>query len=83
MAWPLWGTEVGDLRAGWRLAVVIGVTNYPGGLVFYVDSNVVNGQPNDPDFLGDTGIPTAAGHYSSHPAPGVSDNIQVSFRPAK
>jgi len=61
----------------------MGDANYPGGQVFYVDSNVVNGQPNDPNFLGDTGIPTAAGHYSAHPAPGVSDNIQVSFRPAK
>ena len=57
--------------------------NYPGGQVFYVDSNVVNGVTNDPDFLGDSGIPVQAGHYSAHPAPGVSDNIQVSFRPAK
>jgi|GEM_PF-1591203 len=53
------------------------------GLVFYVDHNVVNGVPDDPDFLGDSGIPATAGHYSAHPAPGVSDNIQVSFRPAK
>jgi len=57
--------------------------NYPNGQVFYVDSNVVNGVTNDPDFLGDSGIPVEAGHYSFHPAPGVSDNIQVSFRPAK
>ena len=57
--------------------------NYPNGQVFYVDSNVVNGVPNDPDFLGDSGIPAEAGHYSFHPAPGVSDNIQVAFRPAK
>jgi hypothetical protein len=55
----------------------------PGGLVFYVDSNVVNGVPNDPDFLGDSGIPATAGHYSFHPVPGVSGNIQVSFRAAK
>src|SRR5512132_4174725 len=27
--------------------------NYPGGQVFYIDTNVVNGVPNDPDFLGD------------------------------
>src|SRR5215813_6891708 len=27
------------------------------GLVFYVDSNVVNGVPNDPGFMGDSGIP--------------------------
>jgi hypothetical protein len=60
-----------------------GDPNYPGGQVFYVDSNEVNGVPNDPDFLGDSGIPARAGHYSFHPAPGVADNIQVSFRAAK
>src|SRR5215468_2494250 len=54
--------------------------NYPNGQVFYVDSNVVNGVTNDPDFLGDSGIPAEPGHYSFHPAPGVSDMIQVSFR---
>jgi hypothetical protein len=47
------------------------------------DHNVVNGVTDDPDFPGDSGIPAAAGHYAAHPAPGVSDNIQVSFRPAK
>ena len=53
------------------------------GQVFYVDHNVVNGVTDDPNFLGDTGIPVDPGHYSAHPVPGVSDNIQVSFRPAK
>jgi hypothetical protein len=60
-----------------------GDPNFPGGQVFYVDSNVVNGVPNDPDFLGDSGVPVEPGHYSDHPAPGVSFNLQVSFRPAK
>jgi hypothetical protein len=60
-----------------------GDPNFPSGHVFYVDSNVVNGVPNDPDFLGDSGIPAEPGHYSAHPAPGVAGNIQVSFRPAK
>jgi len=55
----------------------------PGAQVFYVDSNVVNGVPNDPDFLGDSGIPAEAGHYSFHPAAGVAFMVQVSFRPAK
>jgi hypothetical protein len=55
----------------------------PGALVFYIDSNVVNGVPNDPDFLGDSGIPAEAGHYSFHPAPGVAFMIQVAFRAAK
>ena len=55
----------------------------PVGHVFYIDSNVVNGVPNDPGFLGDSGIPAEAGHYSLHPAPGVAFMIQVSFRPAK
>jgi hypothetical protein len=55
----------------------------PGGQVFYIDSNVVNGVPNDPDFLGDSGIPVEPGHYSFHPAPGVAFNLQVAFRAAK
>ena len=55
----------------------------PGAQVFYIDSNVVNGVPNDPDFLGDSGIPAEAGHYSFHPAPGVAFVIQVAFRAAK
>jgi hypothetical protein len=62
----------------------------PGGHVFYVDHNVVtitgHGKPttitDDPDFLGDTGIPVEPGHYSFHPAPGVAFTLQVSFRPA-
>ena len=49
----------------------------PGAQVFYVDS------ASSPDVLGDTGIPAEAGHYSFHPAPGVSFNLQVSFRPAR
>jgi hypothetical protein len=55
----------------------------PGGHVFYVDSNVVNGVPNDPDFLGDSGIPAEPGHYSFHPMAGVAFMVQVAFRPAK
>jgi hypothetical protein len=57
--------------------------NYPNGQVFYVDHNVVNGVTDDPDFLGDSGIPVEPGHYSFHPAPGVADMIQVAFRRAK
>jgi hypothetical protein len=48
-----------------------------------IDSNVVNGEPNVPDFLGDSGIPAEAGHYSFHPAAGVAFDLQVAFRPAK
>jgi len=57
--------------------------NFPNGQVFYVDHNVVNGVTDDPDFLGDSGIPVEPGHYSFHPVPGVADSIQVAFRPAK
>jgi hypothetical protein len=60
-----------------------GDVNYPGGQVFYVDSNVVNGVVNDPEFLGDSGIPADPGHYSDHPAPGVAFVVQVAYRPAK
>ena len=60
-----------------------GDLNFPTGQVFYVDHNVVNGVTDDPDFLGDTGVPAEPGHYPFHPAPGVAANIQVSFRAAK
>jgi hypothetical protein len=53
----------------------------PGGRVFFVEHNVVNGVPDDPDFLGDTGIPVEPGHYSDHPAPGVANMVQVTFTP--
>jgi hypothetical protein len=63
----------------------------PGGQVFYIDHNVATftgrGAPppvtDDPDFLGDTGIPVEPGHYSDHPAPGVALTVNVAFRPAK
>jgi len=62
-----------------------GDPTYPGGQVFYVDDNVTtlvgHGPPqvvpHDPDFLGDSGIPAAPGHYSFHPAPGVAFDLQV------
>jgi hypothetical protein len=44
---------------------------------FFIDS------ASDPGFLGDSGIPSTPGHYMDHPAPGVSDMIQVSYRAAK
>jgi hypothetical protein len=67
-----------------------GDPNYPDGQTFYIDHNVVtftgHGAPvtvtDDPDFLGDQGIPVEPGHYSAHPAPGVSSNVQVSYRAA-
>jgi hypothetical protein len=55
----------------------------PGAQVFYIDSNVVNGEPTVPDFLGDSGIPAEAGHYSFHPAARVAFDLQVAFRPAR
>ena len=60
-----------------------GDANFPGGQVFYVDHNVVNGVTDAPGTLGDSGIPAEPGHYSAHPVPRVSGNIQVSFRAAK
>jgi hypothetical protein len=38
---------------------------------------------SDPEFTGDTGIPSAPGHYMDHPAPGVNDIVQVAYRAAK
>ena len=42
---------------------------------FVIDTST----PSDAE--GDTGIPAAPGHYSLHPAPGVSDNISVRLNP--
>jgi hypothetical protein len=65
--------------------------NYPGGQVFYIDENEVtfigHGNPvtvvNDPEFLGDSGIPADPGHYAFHPVAGVAGVIQVAYRAAK
>jgi hypothetical protein len=61
----------------------------PGGQTFYVDHNVVTNTGrfpgtfvDDPDFLGDSGIPAEPGHYSFHPAPGVTFVVNVSYRAA-
>jgi hypothetical protein len=61
----------------------------PGGQVFFIDHNVATftGRgggtvTDDPDFLGDSGIPVEPGHYSFHPAPAVAFMAQVSFRAA-
>jgi hypothetical protein len=62
----------------------------PGVDVFYVDHNVATftghgmrqSVTDDPDFLDDSGIPAEPGHYSFHPAPGVTFVIQVAYRPA-
>jgi hypothetical protein len=64
--------------------------NYPNGHEFYIDSNEVTFTGhggsvtvvNDPEFMGDTGIPVEPGHYAFHPAPGVAGSVQVSYRPA-
>ena len=70
-AWHIGPAQPGDLT-------------YPGGQVFYIDGNVVNGVTNLPDFLGDfVGIPAEPGHYSFHPVAGVAGVFQVAFRPAK
>jgi hypothetical protein len=62
----------------------------PGVEVFYVDGNVVTftfaGQRvtmvDDPEFMGDSGVPADPGHYAFHPAPGVAGVVQVAYRPA-
>jgi hypothetical protein len=62
----------------------------PGVDVFYVDHNIAtftghggrSPVTDDLDFLGDSGIPAEPGHYSFHPAPGVTFVIQVAYRQA-
>ena len=63
----------------------------PGVDVFYIDHVVVTfsfgGQKqtvvDDPNFLGDSGVPADAGHYGFHPAPGIAGEVQVAYRPAR
>lgn len=65
--------------------------NYPGGQTFYIDSNEVtftgHGSSvtvdDDPEFLGDSGIPAEPGHYAFHPAPGIAGVVQVAYRSAQ
>jgi hypothetical protein len=38
---------------------------------------------SDPSFEGDSGIPSAPGHYAAHPAPGITQLINVSYRAAR
>lgn len=45
--------------------------------VFRVDS------ASDPNFVGDTPIPAAPGHYNIHPAPGVAIEITVAKIPGR
>jgi hypothetical protein len=75
----------------WHLAPAGAEDPNPGGQIFYIDANEVtftgHGNPvtvvNDPEFLGDSGIPAEPGHYAFHPVAGVAGEIQVAFRPAK
>jgi hypothetical protein len=48
--------------------------------------NFIIDSASDPSFVGDQnqlGIPSAAGHYSFHPAPGISGSITVAYRAAR
>jgi len=38
---------------------------------------------SDPDFVGDTPIPAAPGHYNIHPAPGVAIEVTVAKIPGR
>lgn len=58
----------------------------PNGLDFYITSDTTRftgrggGTVTDAN-VGDTGIPAYPGHYSFHPAPGVTAQIQVALKP--
>ncbi len=49
----------------------------------YVDHGQTVSTPDDPEFLGDSGMPADAGHYAFHPAPGVAGSVQVAYRAAR
>jgi hypothetical protein len=38
---------------------------------------------SDPSFIGDSGFPSVAGHYSQHSAPGTTQMVHVSYRAAR
>jgi hypothetical protein len=79
-------TEIADVDiTAWHIGPAQpGDLTYPGGQVFYIDGNVVNGKTNLPDYLGDfAGIPAQPGRYAIHPVAGVAGMYQVTFRPAK
>lgn len=42
-----------------------------------------SGDPGVDGFLGDSSIPVQPGHYALHPAPGVSEMVNVTFHPAQ
>jgi hypothetical protein len=73
------GHEDVDITAAHLVAAGPDDPNFgtPGAQVFFVDS------ASSSDFLGDSGIPAEAGHYSFHPDPGVAFNLNVAFRAAK
>ena len=80
-----------DITA-WHLGSAQPQDPNPGGQEFYIDAYTVtfygHGSPqtftsqDEPGFLGDSGVPAESGHYSFHPAPGVSGNVQVAYRAA-
>jgi hypothetical protein len=48
-----------------------------------VSGDVIIDSASDPSFVGDSGFPSAPGHYMDHPAPGVNQVINVSYRAAR
>ena len=48
-----------------------------------VSGDFVVDSASDPEFEGDTGIPSAPGHYMDHPAPGITEVLQVAYRAAR
>jgi hypothetical protein len=63
----------------------------PGVNVFYIDHNVVTSSfqghtftvIDDPEFMGDSGMPSDPGHYAFHPVAGIAGEVQVAYRPAR
>jgi hypothetical protein len=71
-------TTGGAGAAGGRVAVAVYAAHIDTSTGdFVIDS------ASDPSFLGDSGIPSSAGHYMAHPAPGITQVINVSYRAAR
>jgi hypothetical protein len=48
-----------------------------------VSGDFIIDSASDSSFEGDSGFPSTAGHYMDHPAPGITQIINVSYRAAR
>ena len=89
-----WELEVEQLRTAQRAAAAMTMVEWRQSyreerttheLVWIIDpttGDFIIDSASDPGFEGDFG-PSAPGHYMDHPAPGISQVLQISYRAAR